>query len=83
MAELVRLGADPNVRDEDGLTALDYAMSRGWLPFLTTRPPPRTELAKFLRGLGATVELAQTPQWPGEFPPIGPPRSHEAEIWPL
>ncbi len=23
------------------------------------------------------------PDWPGEFPPIGPPRSHESEIWPL
>jgi uncharacterized protein len=83
LAELVSYGADPNIKDQDGLTALDYAMSRGWLPFLTTRPPPRTDLAKALRDLGATVELSKVPDWPGEFPPIGPPRNHESEIWPL
>jgi ankyrin repeat protein len=83
MAELVALGADPDIKDEDGLTALDYAESRGWLPYLTTRPPPRQDLAKLLRQLGATVELTAVPNWPGEFPPIGPPRHREAEIWPL
>ncbi len=83
MAELVKLGADPDIKDNDGLTALDYAMSRGWLPFLTTRPEPRMDVAKVLRDLGATVELSRIPDWPGEFPPIGPPRSHESEIWPL
>ncbi len=83
ISALVELGADPDVKDEDGLTALDYAMSRGWLPFLTTRPPPRDDLARHLRALGATVELDKVPDWPGEFPPIGPPRNHESEIWPL
>jgi uncharacterized protein len=83
MTELVTLGADPDLKDQDGLTALDYAMSRGWLPFLTTRPPPRVDLAKLLRELGATVELAKVPDWTNEFPPIGPPRQHESEIWPL
>ena len=83
MAELVALGANPDIKDQDGLTALDYAMSRGWLPFLTTRPPPRMDLAGVLRDLGATVELSAVPDWVNEFPPIGPPRQHEAEIWPL
>jgi ankyrin repeat protein len=83
MAELVALGADPDIKDEDGLTALDYAMSRGWIPYLTVRPAPRLDLAKYLRELGARVELTETPDWPGEFPPIGPPREHESEIWPL
>jgi uncharacterized protein len=83
MTELVALGADVNIKDNDGLTALDYAMSRGWLTFLTTRPPPRNDLAQVLRDLGATVELSKVPDWPGEFPPIGPPRNHESEIWPL
>jgi hypothetical protein len=41
------------------------------------------DLAKVLRDLGATVELSKVPDWPGEFPPIGPPRAHESEIWPL
>jgi ankyrin repeat protein len=83
ISALVELGADPDIRDEDGLTALDYAMSRGWLPFLTTRPPPRLDLAQHLRSLGAKVELQAVPNWPGEFPPIGPPRGRESEIWPL
>jgi uncharacterized protein len=83
MAELVRLGADPNLKDEDGLTALDYAQSRGWLPALGVRSEPHADLVKVLRELGATVELSKVPDWPGEFPPIGPPRDHESEIWPL
>jgi len=83
MAELVGFGADPDARDEDGLTALDYAMSRGWLAALAIRPAPRMDLAKTLKDLGARVELAKVPDWPGEFPPIGPPRNHETEIWPL
>ncbi|MEO6185906.1 MAG: DUF1552 domain-containing protein, partial [Steroidobacteraceae bacterium] len=69
MAELVAYGENPDIKDEDGLTALDNAMSRGWLTFLTTRPPPRMDLAKVLRDLGAKVELSKVPDWPGEFPP--------------
>jgi ankyrin repeat protein len=83
MAELVVMGADPDIKDGDGLTALDYAQSRGWLPALSLRPPPRTDLVKLLKDLGAHVELNKVPDWPGEFPPIGPPRAHESEIWPL
>jgi ankyrin repeat protein len=83
MAELVKFGADPDIKDDDGLTALDYALSRGWVAYLTNRPPPRQDLAKLLRDLGAKVELSKMPDWPGEFPPIGPPRAHESEIWPL
>jgi ankyrin repeat protein len=84
MTELVtKLGADPDIKDEDGLTALDYAQSRGWLPALSTRPGPRTDLVKVLKDVGATVELSKVPDWPGEFPAIGPPRGHESEILPL
>jgi ankyrin repeat protein len=83
MKELVSYGADVNLKDPDGLTALDYAMSRGWLPFLATRPAPRMDLAKALRDLGANVELAKVPDWPDEFAPIGLPRRHESDIWPL
>ena len=84
MTELVsKLGADADIKDEDGLTALDYAQSRGWLPALSTRPAPRADLVKVLKDLGARVELSKVPDWPGEFPPIGPPRGHESEILPL
>jgi ankyrin repeat protein len=84
MMELVTgLGADPDIKDEDGLTALDYAQSRGWLPALSTRPGPRTDMVNVLRDLGAKVELSKVPDWPGEFPAIGPPRGHESEILPL
>lgn len=83
MAELVAMGEDPDIKDSDGLTALDYAQSRGWLPALSVRPPPRDDLVKILKGLGAKVELSKVPDWAGEFPAIGPPRGHESEIWPL
>jgi ankyrin repeat protein len=83
MAELVAMGEDPDIKDGDGLTALDYAQSRGWLPALAVRPPPRDDLVKVLKGLGAKMELARVPDWAGEFPAIGPPRGHETEIWPL
>lgn len=83
MAELVALGEDPDLKDSDGLTALDYAQSRGWLPALSVRPAPREDLVQVLKGLGAKVELTKVPDWAGEFPPIGPPRGHETEIWPL
>ena len=76
---LVSWGIDVNARDPDGLTALDYAMARGYVPFLAQRQPPRPDLAKLLRDSGATVELAKVPDWP----PVGPPIGYEATIWPL
>jgi ankyrin repeat protein len=76
---LVSWGIDVNARDPDGLTALDYAMARGYVPFLAQRQPPQLELAKLLRDSGATVELTKIPDWP----PVGPPLGYEATIWPL
>jgi uncharacterized protein len=76
---LVSWGIDVNARDPDGLTALDYAMARGYVPFLAQRQPPQPELAKLLRDSGATVELAKVPDWP----PVGPPIGYEATVWPL
>jgi ankyrin repeat protein len=76
---LVSWGIDVNARDPDGLTALDYAMARGYVPFLAQRQPAQQELAKLLREAGATVELAKVPEWP----PVGPPIGYEATIWPL
>ena len=37
--ELLDLGLDVNVKDADGLTALDYAMGRGYVPFLAMGGP--------------------------------------------
>jgi uncharacterized protein len=76
---LVSWGVDVNARDPDGLTALDYAEARGYVPFLAQRQPPQPELAKLLRDSGAKVELAKLPDWP----PVGPPIGYEATIWPL
>jgi ankyrin repeat protein len=77
--QLISWGIDVNAKDLDGLTALDYAMARGYVPFLQQRQPPQLELAKRLREAGATVELSKTPDWP----PVGPPLGYEATIWPL
>lgn len=76
---LVSWGIDVNARDPDGLTALDYAMGRGYVPFLQQPKPPDLRMAKLLRDSGATVQLAKTPSWP----PVGPPIGYEATIWPL
>jgi ankyrin repeat protein len=76
---LVDAGIDVNIKDPDGLTALDYAMARGYIPFLHSRQPPRLDIAQILRDNGATVELDAEPDWP----PVGPPVYYEATIPPL
>ncbi|HTR00677.1 MAG TPA: ankyrin repeat domain-containing protein [Candidatus Acidoferrum sp.] len=77
--KLVAFGADLDIKDPDGLTALDYAMARGYIPFLQMRQPARNDLADQLRKAGAKVELSKEPAWP----PVGPPLGYEATIWPL
>jgi ankyrin repeat protein len=76
---LVECGADVDIMDPDGLTALDYALAHGYIPFLQMRQPPRMDLVEKLRGHGATVALAEEPYWA----PVGPPIGYEATIWPL
>jgi ankyrin repeat protein len=79
MKELISYGADVNLKDFDGLTALDYAMARGYIPFLGQKMPVRQDVVAVLRDHGATVELVKAPDWP----PVGPPIGYEATIWPL
>jgi len=80
--ELLDLGLDVNVKDADGLTALDYAMGRGYVPFLAMPEPPNKSLADFLRGKGASIELAKTPDWPPQGPPIAT-AVYDSFIWPV
>jgi ankyrin repeat protein len=82
MVGLIKLGIDVNLKDEDGLTALDYAMARGYVPFLQMRGRPRNDLADILRNAGGTVELAKTPDWPPQSPPIATV-VYDAVIWPV
>ncbi len=82
MALLVSYGAQVNAKDMDGLTALDYAMGRGYVPFLSIKHPPQMDLVKLLKGWGATVQLAKTPDWPPQGPPLGY-TVYSPIVWPL
>jgi ankyrin repeat protein len=82
MVALIKLGIDVNAKDEDGLTALDYAMGRGYVPFLQMPTRPRKDLADILHAAGGSVELAKTPDWPPQSPPIATV-VYDAIIWPV
>ena len=43
-----------NAVDQDGLTALDYTQSRGFMPFMALQTPLYKDEAALLRELGAT-----------------------------
>ena len=77
--ELASYGIDMNAVDQDGLTALDYTQSRGFMPFMALQTPVYKEEAALLRELGATKELARSPVWPV----LGPPQGVWPDIWPL
>jgi ankyrin repeat protein len=79
---LLDLRLDINAKDEDGLTALDYAMGRGYVPFLAMAQPPNQKLAANLRQLGAKVELDKTPDWPPQGPPIAT-AVYDSVLWPV
>jgi ankyrin repeat protein len=82
MQALLDLKLDINAKDDDGLTALDYAMGRGYVPFLAMPLPPNTALATNLRKLGAKVELTATPDWPPQGPPIAT-AVYDSVLWPV
>jgi uncharacterized protein len=76
---LASMGIDMNAEDQDGLTALDYTQSRGFMPFMALQTPLYKEEAALLRELGATKLLAKSPTWPV----LGPPQGIWEDIWPL
>ena len=77
--QLASLGIDVNAVDQDGLTALDYTQSRGFMPFMALQTPIYKEEAQILRDLGATRLMARSPVWPV----LGPPQGVWEDIWPL
>ena len=77
--ELASYGIDLNATDQDGLTALDYTQSRGFMPFMALQTPVYKEEAALLRELGATKLMDRSPVWPV----LGPPQGVWADIWPL
>jgi ankyrin repeat protein len=77
--QLASFGVDLNAKDQDGLTALDYTQSRGFMPFMALQTPLYKEEATLLRELGATELMARSPIWPV----LGPPQGVWADIWPL
>jgi uncharacterized protein len=76
---LASLNIDMNAVDQDGLTALDYTQSRGFMPFMALQTPIFKEEAQLLRELGATKLMAKSPEWPV----LGPPQGVWDDIWPL
>jgi ankyrin repeat protein len=76
---LASFGADMNLKDQDGLTALDYTQSRGFMPFMANQTPLYKDEAELLRELGATVMMPKNPLWPV----LGPPQGMWPDIWPI
>ena len=76
---LASMKIDMNAVDQDGLTALDYTQSRGFMPFMALQTPQFKEEAQLLRDLGATKLMAQSPVWPV----LGPPQGVWNDIYPL
>jgi ankyrin repeat protein len=76
---LASFGIDMNAVDQDGLTALDYTQSRGFMPFMALQTPLFKEEAQLLGELGATKLMAKSPMWPV----LGPPQGVWEDIWPL
>lgn len=77
--QLASYGIDLDATDQDGLTALDYTQSRGFMPFMALQTPVYEQEAALLRELGATRLMDRSPAWPV----LGPPQGIWADIWPL
>ncbi len=68
-----------NAKDQDGLTALDYTQSRGFMPFMAVQTSLYKEEEALLRQLGATEEFKRKIEWPV----LGPPQGIDVDIWPI
>jgi hypothetical protein len=79
---VVELGVDINAKDNDGVTALDYAMGRGHVAFMQQAQPPNIPLADYLRSKGASVELDYTPIWPHDGAPLST-NAYDSKLWPV
>lgn len=77
--KLAEWGIDMNAKDQDGLTALDYTQSRGFMAFMANQTPLYKEELALLRQLGATEQLKQSPEWPV----LGPPQGIDLDLWPI
>jgi len=77
--ELASYGVDMNAKDQDGLTALDYTQSRGFMPFMALQTPVYSDVATLLKELGATEEVKRSVVWPV----LGPPQGVDPDIWPV
>jgi ankyrin repeat protein len=76
---LATFSINMNAVDQDGLTALDYTQSRGFMPFMALQTPVYKDEAALLRDLGATRLLDRNAVWPV----LGPPQGVWEDIWPL
>jgi ankyrin repeat protein len=76
---LASFGIDMNAVDQDGLSALDYTQSRGFMPFMALQTPLYKDEAALLKELGAMKLLDKSPTWPV----LGPPQGIWEDIWPL
>jgi ankyrin repeat protein len=79
---VVELGVDLNRKDNDGVTALDYAMGRGHVAFMQQPQPPNIAMADFLRSKGANVELEWIPVWPHDGAPLST-NAYDSKLWPV
>jgi ankyrin repeat protein len=70
------------VRDEDGLTSLDYAMGRGHVAFMQQRQPPNKAIADYLRSKGANVELEKMTDFPHDGAPLST-NAYDSRLWPV
>jgi ankyrin repeat protein len=79
MKKLAEWGIDMNAKDQDGLTALDYTQSRGFMAFMANQTPLYKDEMALLRQLGATVEVKGGVDWPV----LGPPQGIDLDLWPV